>query len=98
MCSNAVTRCFVGYIFIADQRYILDRKIFRSFHFRRQKYGVPFEKTDLEMTLKVMGKVKSKVTILLPGKNPTTLVQVIFLCDAYFSNYPAVPELLTHPV
>jgi len=26
------------------------------------------------------------------------LVQVIFLCDAYFSNYPAIPELLTHPV
>jgi len=57
----------------------------------RQKYGVPFEKTDL--TLKVVGKVKSKVTI---GKNPTTLVQVIFLCDAYFSNYPA--GTLTHPV
>jgi len=50
------------------------------------------------MTLKVMSKVKSKVTIGLPGKNPTILVQVIFLCDAYFSNYPAVPELLTHPV
>jgi len=45
-----------------------------------------------------MTKVKSKVTIGLPGKNPTILVQVIFLCDAYFSNYPAVPELLTHPV
>jgi len=49
------------------------------------------------MTLMVMGKVKSKVTIGLPGKNPTTLIQIIFLCDAYFSNYP-VPELLTHPV
>jgi len=48
------------------------------------------------MTLKVMGKIKFKVTIGLQGKNPTTLV--IFLCDAYFSNYPAVPELLTHPV
>jgi len=45
-----------------------------------------------------MGKVKSKVTIGLPGKNLTTLVQIIFLCDAYFSNYPAVPELFTHPV
>jgi len=42
------------------------------------------------MTLKVMGKVKSKVTIGLPGKNPTILVQIIFLCDVYFSNYPAV--------
>jgi len=50
------------------------------------------------MPLKVMGKIKSKVTTGLPGKNPITLVQVIFLCDAYFSNYPAVPELLTHPV
>jgi len=50
------------------------------------------------MTLKVMGKVKSKVTIGLPEKNPTTLVEVIFLCDTYFSNYPVVPELLTHPV
>jgi len=45
-----------------------------------------------------MGKVKSKVIIGFPGKNPTTLVQVIFLCDAYFSNYLAVQELLTHPV
>jgi len=50
------------------------------------------------MNLKVMSKVKSKITIGLPGKNPTTLIQVIFLCDAYFSNYPAVPEFLTHPV
>jgi len=45
-----------------------------------------------------MGKIKSKVTIGLPRKNPTTLIQVIFLCDTYFLNYPAVPELLTHPV
>jgi len=50
------------------------------------------------MTLKVMGKVKSKVTIGLPGKNPTTLVEIIFLCNAYFSNYSAVPEFLTHPI
>jgi len=41
------------------------------------------------MTLKIMGKVKSKIIIGLPEKNPTILIQIIFLCDAYFSNYPA---------
>ena len=34
----------------------------------------------------------------LPGKNSTTFVLVIFFCDAYFSSYLAIPELLTHPV
>lgn len=40
---------------------IVERTIFCSFHFCGQKYGLPF-KLDREMTLKVIGKVKSKAT------------------------------------
>jgi len=61
-------------LFLSLIKDILDRKIFRSFHFRRQKYGVPFEKTDL--TLKWLWRSWARSNLRSPSDYQGKILQL----------------------